>query len=98
MLASADTRRLLTVKEVASRLCLHPMTVRRMIAEGRLPAIQLGGPGTSVRIAEAELEAWLFANVGGSASSRPPANPAERRRETARGRLSSSQALAGQEQ
>jgi excisionase family DNA binding protein len=38
------------------------MTVRRMIAEGRIPAIQLGGRGTSIRIDEAELERWLYAD------------------------------------
>jgi hypothetical protein len=31
-----------------------------MIYEGRLPALQLGGPGTSVRIDTGELEGWLF--------------------------------------
>src|SRR6266511_1176838 len=62
MLANADTRRLLTVREVADRLQLHEMTVRRMIAEGRIPAVQLGGRGTSIRVPEAELERWLFAD------------------------------------
>lgn len=59
MLTTANRRSLLTVKEVASRLGLHPMTVRRMIADGRLPAVQLGGHGTSIRVYVDELERWL---------------------------------------
>jgi excisionase family DNA binding protein len=53
-------RELLTVKETAQLLGLHPMTVRKMIAQGRLPALQLGGPGTSVRVPADELEQWLY--------------------------------------
>jgi excisionase family DNA binding protein len=56
----AKTRELLTVPEAAERLRLHPQTVWRMIYEGRLPALQLGGPGTSVRIDAGELDHWLF--------------------------------------
>jgi excisionase family DNA binding protein len=59
MLARADTSELLTVREVAFRLGVHPMTVRRMIRDGRMPAMQLGGPGTAVRVDAAELERWL---------------------------------------
>jgi excisionase family DNA binding protein len=59
MLAHADRHELLTVKEVASRLRLHPMTVRRMIEEGAIPAVQLAGKGTSIRIDAAELETRL---------------------------------------
>ncbi len=36
-----------------------PQSVRRMIEDGRLRALQLGGPGTAVRIVARELEAWL---------------------------------------
>jgi excisionase family DNA binding protein len=71
---------MLTVKEAAAQLRVHPMTVRKMITDGRIPAVQLGGPGTSIRIDPAELDAWLYADVGGSfTSSQPPATPAERR-------------------
>jgi excisionase family DNA binding protein len=50
MLAHADRHELLTVKETASLLRLHPMTVRRMIEQGAIPAAQLAGKGTSIRI------------------------------------------------
>jgi excisionase family DNA binding protein len=60
MLTDAHTRELIPVKEVAARLRLHPMTVRRMIDDGRLPAVQLGGPGTAIRVDAGELNNWLF--------------------------------------
>ena len=53
--------RWLTVKETASRLGVHEITVRRKIAQGDLPALQLGGPGTAIRVSEDELERWLYA-------------------------------------
>jgi excisionase family DNA binding protein len=59
MTTVAHTRVLLTVKEVAARLRLHPMTVRRLIRAGVLPAVQLGGKGHAVRVPEAELAGWL---------------------------------------
>jgi excisionase family DNA binding protein len=49
----------LTVKETARRLGLHPLTVRRKIKAGELPALQLGGRGCAVRIFEDELASWL---------------------------------------
>jgi excisionase family DNA binding protein len=49
----------LTVKETARRLGLHPITVRRKIAAGELPALQLGGPGCALRVLEDELSSWL---------------------------------------
>jgi excisionase family DNA binding protein len=59
VLTETQGRELLTVKEAAAELRVHPMTVRRMIALGRVPAVQLGGPGTAVRIDRAELHHWL---------------------------------------
>jgi excisionase family DNA binding protein len=44
------------------------MTVRRMIADGRLPAVQLGGPGSAIRVREEELERWLDAPPEGEAA------------------------------
>jgi excisionase family DNA binding protein len=49
----------LTVKETARRLDLHEITVRRKIARGEIPALQLGGPGCAVRVLEDELASWL---------------------------------------
>jgi excisionase family DNA binding protein len=60
MLAETHESSLLTVKEAAAKLGLHPMTVRKMIRQQRLPAVQLGGPGTSVRIPSDELAEWLY--------------------------------------
>lgn len=62
MLTTANRHSLLTVKEAAARLRLHPMTVRRMIRDGRIPAVQLGGPGSSIRVAADELERFLAAH------------------------------------
>jgi excisionase family DNA binding protein len=60
MLTETHEGSLLTVKEAAALLGLHPMTVRKMIRQQRLPAVQIGGPGTSVRIPADELEQWLY--------------------------------------
>jgi excisionase family DNA binding protein len=45
--------RLLTVDEVAKRLRLHPITVRRHIKSGRLPATRIG---RRVRVKEEDIE------------------------------------------
>jgi excisionase family DNA binding protein len=58
MLTDAN-QRLLSVAEAAKLLGLHPMTVRRKIRAGQLPAVQLGGSGTAIRIPAGELDAWL---------------------------------------
>jgi excisionase family DNA binding protein len=55
------SRRLLSVKETASRLGVSQESVRRRIRDGSIPAVKLGsGPKAPFRIDEAELEAWLF--------------------------------------
>jgi excisionase family DNA binding protein len=41
--ASDRLRSLLTVADVAKILNLHPRSVRRLIADGRLPVVRLGG-------------------------------------------------------
>lgn len=64
-------RRLLTLRETASALRCSERTVRRMIEDGRVPALRLGGPGTSLRVDESELARWLFADVGPVAHSNP---------------------------
>ena len=50
--------RLLTVNDVAERLQVHPITVRRHIKAGKLRAVRVG---RSVRIREAALEEYLGA-------------------------------------
>jgi excisionase family DNA binding protein len=59
-LTDAEPRALLTVDEAAQRLRVHPMTIRRMIRDGRIAAVQLGGPHAPIRIPIDPLEAWLF--------------------------------------
>ena len=45
----------LTIKQISEELQVHPRTVRRWIAKGKLKVIRL--PGGSIRIEESELEA-----------------------------------------
>lgn len=52
--------KLLTVAQVARRLNVSEVTVRRRVRAGELPAVQLGGPKTAIRVAEDELAAWLY--------------------------------------
>ena len=49
----------MTAGEVAERLQVSRATIYRLIGNGQLPAFQLGGPGSTFRISERELEAWL---------------------------------------
>jgi excisionase family DNA binding protein len=56
-----ETRgRLLTVDQVAERLAVSRALVYRLISDGTLPAVQLNGRGSTLRVAAHELEAWLF--------------------------------------
>ena len=50
--------------EVAERLGVDRSTVYRLVQAEQLPAIQLRGPGSTVRIDEAEFEAWLHQEGG----------------------------------
>jgi excisionase family DNA binding protein len=100
----------LSVKEVAFRLGIHEQSVRRKIAAGEIPALQLGGPGCALRILEDELERWLYRDrflepvdvsddgspAGGSFA--PAQSPSERRgTQTMRGQ-SNPRAHTGPEQ
>jgi excisionase family DNA binding protein len=58
--ATLQRPRWLSVKEVALRLGMHEQSVRRKIAAGEIPALQLGGPGCALRVLEDELERWLY--------------------------------------
>jgi excisionase family DNA binding protein len=42
-------------------------TVERKIRVGELPALQLGGPCTPLRVDERELEEWLYRDREGPA-------------------------------
>ena len=52
--------RLLTVRQVAKRLNLSELTIRRRIARGDIPAIQVGGKHGPVRVNEDELAERLY--------------------------------------
>lgn len=50
----------LTVKEFASKLRIHPSTVRRAIQDGRIHAFRVGkGKKSTFRILESELERMI---------------------------------------
>lgn len=53
-------RRLLTLGEVADRLGVTRRTVERKVHAGEIPALQLGGPRSPLRVDERELDAWLY--------------------------------------
>lgn len=50
----------LTVGEAADLLGVNHQTVRRKIAQGEIPAVQLGGRGSHIRIPRAAFDAWLW--------------------------------------
>jgi excisionase family DNA binding protein len=52
-------RHLLSLREVAARLHYSERTIRRLIEQHGLPALQLSGPGSAIRIPADELEDWL---------------------------------------
>jgi excisionase family DNA binding protein len=54
------TRPLLTVQQVAARTSLSVSSVRRKIAAGEIPAVQLGGQGRAIRVDPDELDRFLF--------------------------------------
>ena len=83
MAIESTKERLLTVREVAERLRVHPITVRRHIKAGRLQAVRVG---RSVRVRESDLEAFLRPEIapGIELPYRWPPTPEEMAR---RGRL-----------
>jgi excisionase family DNA binding protein len=50
----------LTVNQAADLLDVNPPTIRRKIRDGAIPATQLGGPGSHIRIPRAAFDAWLW--------------------------------------
>ena len=56
MAIDPNEERLLTVNDVAERLQLHPITVRRHIKAGKLRAVRVG---RAVRVRESDLETYL---------------------------------------
>jgi excisionase family DNA binding protein len=55
-----EAERLLSIPEVAVKLNLSISSVRRLIAQGDIPAVKLGrAPNSSVRVYPSELACWL---------------------------------------
>jgi excisionase family DNA binding protein len=59
-MTSVDQRRLLTIREVMARLDQSEAAVRRHIRAGRLPGVQLGGPGSAIRVDERDLDEFVY--------------------------------------
>ncbi len=53
---------LLTTKQVARYLRLNPVTVRRKVARGEIPAVKMG---RQIRFDQAQIDAWLVQNKTG---------------------------------
>jgi excisionase family DNA binding protein len=69
MATTVEQPSLLTVRQVAHRLNVSPLSVRRAIAEGRLGAVKLGDAGSApLRIDPAELEDYLARHATGKAA------------------------------
>jgi len=62
------TRELLNIAEVGAVLGLSRPTVRRLIAQGIVPTIQLGGRGHAVRVRREDLERLLEARARDAAA------------------------------
>lgn len=54
---SSTPTKLISVVDAAERLAVHPITIRRMLADGRLTGFRVGGH--LLRIDAAEVEALL---------------------------------------
>jgi excisionase family DNA binding protein len=52
--------RYLTIPEVAETLRVSTATIHRLVSNRQLPAVQLAGRGSTLRVSERELHAWLF--------------------------------------
>jgi excisionase family DNA binding protein len=69
MATEVRTPVLLSVRETAKLLGLSERQVWRKLSRGEIPAVQLGGPGTAVRIDRDELVAWLRSSPEGDAAA-----------------------------
>jgi excisionase family DNA binding protein len=68
----SEDKEILTTKEVASYLHIHPLTVHRYAREGKIPAFKIG---TDWRFHKKYLEKWirqkLVGNVGDKQKEKP---------------------------
>lgn len=63
----AKAKQVMTVKDIAEYLDMHPMTIYKFVKEGRIPAFKVG---TSWRIKRESIQKWIkereqSANGGG---------------------------------
>jgi excisionase family DNA binding protein len=59
-----EYKMMLTTQQAATRLSVHPETIRRMVKAGRLKAIALSGTKNSrLRIDDCELQAFIDGNT-----------------------------------
>ncbi len=52
--------KIMTVKEVAKYLDIHPMTLYRLVREGRIPAFKVGGQW---RFQKRALDRWVAQSI-----------------------------------
>jgi excisionase family DNA binding protein len=55
----------LSIREAAAMVDVAPITIRRRIEAGVLPAAQLGGPGSAIRIPRRALDLVQFTKPKG---------------------------------
>ena len=65
-----EAEQLLTVPEVAARLRLNPETIRRMLRDGRMSGIRLGGDKAGWRVSETALATFIRERRQGSKEDR----------------------------
>lgn len=52
----SKNKRVMTVKEIAEYLDVHPMTIYKYVKEGKIPAFKIG---TSWRIRRDSIQKWI---------------------------------------
>ncbi|MBU1852953.1 MAG: helix-turn-helix domain-containing protein [Candidatus Omnitrophica bacterium] len=52
----AKSKQVMTVKDIADYLHMHPMTIYRYVKEGKIPAFKIG---TSWRIRRDSIQKWI---------------------------------------
>lgn len=55
----AKAKKVLTIKDVAEYLSVHPMTIYKYVKEGRIPAFKIG---VNWRIREDSIQKWIEEN------------------------------------
>ncbi len=63
----AKDKEILTAKEVAEYLSIHPLTVHRYAREGRIPAFKIG---TDWRFHKKYIEKWIKQKVSSNSNNK----------------------------